>query len=134
MKLIYSDPKTGLSASMELDEDKKSALLNRKIGDEIDASVFGLTGYKVKITGGSDSSGFPLDRSMQGQLKRKTLRERKKKSTGERVYKRVTVRGNMISTDTNQVSVAIMEYGSKPIEEIFPKKESPPDNKDKEAK
>ena len=123
MKLIYSDPKTGLSASMELDDDRKAALLNRKIGDEIDASVFGLTGYKVKITGGSDSSGFPLEPSMQGQLKRKTLRERKKKSTGERVYKRVTVRGNMISSDTNQVSVAIIEYGSKPVEEIFPKKE-----------
>ncbi len=123
MKLIYSDPKTGMSASMELDDDRKAALLNRRIGEEIDASVFGLTGYKVKITGGSDSSGFPLDRSMQGQLKRKTLRERKKKSTGEMVYKRVTVRGNTISSDTNQMSVVIIEYGSKPIEEIFPKKE-----------
>ena len=123
MKLIYSDPKTGLSASMELDDDRKAALLNRKIGDEIDASIFGLTGYKVRITGGSDSSGFPLEPSMQGQLKRKTLRERKKKSTGERVLKRVTVRGNMISSDTSQVSVAITEYGSKPVEEIFPKKE-----------
>ena len=133
MKLIYSDPKTGLSASMELDDDRKAALLNRKIGDEIDASIFGLTGYKVRITGGSDSSGFPLEPSMQGQLKRKTLRERKKKSTGERVLKRVTVRGNMISSDTSQVSVVITEYGSKPVEEIFPKKEKK-EEASKEAK
>ena len=70
---------------------------------------------------------------MQGQLKRKTLRERKKKSTGERVLKRVTVRGNMISSDTSQVSVAITEYGSKPVEEIFPKKEKK-EEASKEAK
>lgn len=132
MKLIYSDPKTGLSASMELDDDRKDALLNRKIGDEIDASVFGLTGYKVRITGGSDSSGFPLEPSMQGQLKRKTLKERKK-STGKRVNKRVTVRGNTVSSDTNQVSVVILEYGSKPVEEIFPKKEKKGKEEAKEA-
>ena len=49
---------------------------------------------------------------------------RKQKRKGQkRVLRRITVRGNTISTETNQVSASIIEYGSKPLEEMFPKKE-----------
>ena len=63
---MYSDPKTGLTAQMELDEAQSAQLLNRRIGDVVEGAPFGLSGYKLKIKGGSDSSGFPLDRSIQG--------------------------------------------------------------------
>ncbi len=123
MKLLYSDKRTGMTASIELDSDMASLLLNRKIGSEIDASPFGLTGYTLKITGGSDSSGFPLDRSiaMQGKVKVVKMQHRKRGSAA----RRVVVRGNAITADVKQVSAVITAYGSKPLEGIFPKKAAP---------
>lgn len=123
MRLLYSDTKTGLTASMELDEDKGAMLLNRKIGDEIEGSTFGMTGYKLRITGGSDTSGFPLDRSIaqQGKIRVMRVQYRKKREPARRM---MTVRGNLIGQDTRQVSAIITEYGSKPVGELFPKREA----------
>ena len=123
MKLMYSDPKTGLTAQMELDESQSAQLLNRRIGDVVEGAAFGLSGYKLKIKGGSDSSGFPLDRSIQGSQKLHVMR--KVASSGKRKgeYKRMMIRGGMISADTIQVSAVITEYGSTPIETLMPKKE-----------
>jgi small subunit ribosomal protein S6e len=123
MKLLYSDLKTGKTSSVELDSEKALLLLNLKIGSEIDGTAFGLTGYKLKITGGSDSSGFALDRSISGQAKIRAMRSRNMKGKEKGVHKMVTLRGNMITNDTKQVSTIITEYGSKPLDEIFPKKE-----------
>lgn len=121
MKLLYSDKKTGLTATMELDEEKAAVLLNRKIGSEIDGSVFGLAGYTLKITGGSDSSGFPLDRSIAQQGKLRVMRTQRRKGR-EPARRRLMVRGNAITADTKQVSAIITQYGSRPLEELFPKK------------
>ncbi len=120
MKLLYSDKKTGLTASMELDQEKALLFVNRKIGSDVDGTAIGLSGYKLKITGGSDSSGFALDPSIAGQGKVRTMRDRKRKGKSMRI--KVMVRGNTITAETKQVSVEIVEYGSKPVEELFPKK------------
>ena len=122
MKIVYSDPKSGKTAQMELSKDRSALVLNYKIGDVIDGAVVGLAGFKLKITGGSDNSGFPLDRSIQGTIKTRSKR------IGESgrmagVPKMQTVRGNMISPDIEQVNLVIVEYGDKPAEELFPKKE-----------
>lgn len=122
MKFLYSDKKTGKTASVELSVDQVTYLLNRKLGSEIDGTALGFSGYKFKITGGSDSSGFGMDRSISEQLKIRVMRKQKRKGQ-KRVLRRITVRGNTISTETNQVSASIIEYGSKPLEEMFPKKE-----------
>ncbi len=79
MKFLYSDKKTGKTAGMDLDAEKASYLYSKKIGDEIDGTILGLTGYKLKITGGSDSSGFALEPSIGGQLKIRVMRQRSKK-------------------------------------------------------
>jgi len=121
VKLLYSDKKSGLTATMELDEEKSALLLNRKIGSELEGSLFGLTGYTLKITGGSDSSGFPLDRSIAQQGKLRVLRVQRRKGR-EPARRRLMVRGNLIGADTKQVSAVITAYGSRPLEEIFPKK------------
>lgn len=120
MKIVYSDPKTGKSAQMELEKGKEAVLLNHKVGDVVDASALGLTGYKLKITGGSDSSGFPMDRSVESMLKTKVLKRVSKFGEMKGQYKRKTVHGGVISEDIAQVNAVITEYGDKPATELFP--------------
>ncbi len=74
MILVYSDAKTGKSAQLTIDPAKVPMLLSYKITDVIDGSEFGMPGYKFKITGGTDTSGFPLRNSIQGSIKTKVLR------------------------------------------------------------
>ena len=116
MKIVYSDPKTGNSNQVDAPQDISHYLLNKRIGDEIDGSVFGLIGYKLKITGGSDKSGFPMDKSIDNAIKTKILKRLKKD------YQRKLVRGKIISNDTEQINTVIIEYGSKPLDEIFKQK------------
>ena len=120
MKIVYSDPKSGRTAQAELGKDKAGLVLNYKIGDTIDGGIIGLTGCKLKITGGSDNSGFPLERSIQGTIKTRTSRiTATGRSAGK--PKMQTVRGNMVSTDVEQLNTVITEYGEKGVDEIFPK-------------
>jgi small subunit ribosomal protein S6e len=115
--LVYSDAKTGKSAQLTIDAAKVPMLLNYKVSDVIEGSEFGLPGYKLRITGGSDSSGFPLRKSIQGSIKTKILR-RSKAFAGK--HRRTSVRGGTISADTMQINAVIVEYGSKPVGELFP--------------
>lgn len=120
MKIVYSDPKTGKSAQMQLDNDKSAMLLNHKINDVVDGSAFGLSGYKLKITGGSDKSGFAMNKSITGSIKTKVLKRVAMSGKKKGQYKRSTVRGGMISNDTELVNTIIVEYGEKPASELFP--------------
>ncbi len=130
LKIVYSDPKSGRTGQTELSKDKASLVMNYKIGDTIDGAAVGLPGFKLKITGGSDNSGFPLDRSIQGTIKTRAKRTQESgKHAG--VQHMQTVRGNMISVDVAQVNTIIVEYGDKSLDELFPKSEK---QKQKEAK
>ena len=124
MKIVVSDPKSGKSKGMELASDASLALVGRKIGDAIEGSAFGLSGYKLKIKGGSDSSGFPLNRTIQGTGKVKLLKLVASSGKEKGQYKRESVRGGIIAADTAQVNLAIVEYGEKPIVEIMEAKEA----------
>ncbi len=123
MKIVYSDPKSGRSGQMELPADKAAPLMNKKIGEEFDASFIGLTGYKLKITGGSDKSGFPMEKSIDGTAKVRILREVASSGRQKGQRTRMTRRGNMITADTEQVNTIIIEQGEKSLDELFPKKE-----------
>ena len=120
MKIVYSDPKTGKSAVMQLDTDKSTFLLNHKLNDVIDGTVLGLSGYKLKITGGSDKSGFALNGSISGSIKTRVLRRVSNSGKNKGIHERKMVRGNTISSDTELVNTVIVEYGEKPTSEIFP--------------
>ena len=122
MKIVYSDPKTGKSAQLVLEGDRAVALLNSKINDTIDGDSIGLPGYKLKITGGSDDSGFPLMKGIGGAIKTSVLRKVANSGREKGVHERLTVRGSTISADTVQVNTMIVEYGSKPVSELFPEK------------
>jgi small subunit ribosomal protein S6e len=121
MKLVYSDPKNGKSGQMTLDPDKAALLMNHRINEVVDASPFGLSGYKLKITGGSDTSGFPMHFSIGGSIKTKQLKRVANSGKLKGQYKRSTVRGNLISNDIALVNTIIVEYGDRPApSELFP--------------
>lgn len=89
-----------------LDEAKARTFVGLKIGDKVDASIIGLKGELV-ITGGSDSSGFPMRPDIHGGVKVKVLLSGppgfKPRKKGER--RRKTVRGNTITPDIVQINV-----------------------------
>lgn len=94
-------------------EQTKVNLKGLKIGDKIKGDQIGLVGYELEITGGSDSSGFPLRKDMAGPIKKKILISKgigyKSKRKGEK--RRKTMRGNEISYDTSLINLKIVKYG-----------------------
>lgn len=124
-KAVIGDPKTGRSYSTIVSDQHATALLGKRIGDELDGIFFGIPGYKVRITGGTDFSGFPMRRDLQGPQKKRILVSKglgfKPKIKGQR--KKKTFRGNTISADITQINVVITQYGQKPVEEYLGKKE-----------
>ena len=112
VKIVVSDPKTAKSVQIEVKE--PTWLYGKKIGDIIDGSKFGLEGYKLEITGGSDIAGFPMRKEVEGAVRKKIWWWVDKRT---RVKK--TVYGNTISDEIVQVNTKILEYGQKPFEEIY---------------
>lgn len=127
MKIVYSDRKSGRSAQAEVQKDSEAALMGKAIGDEFDGSVAGLEGFRLKITGLSDNCGTPSRKAVAGSRKKYVLMNASHQRKGMRT--RVLVRGNTVSADTVQVNAAIESYGSKSLDEIFPKKEKQAEEK-----
>jgi len=111
-QLILSDPSTGKSMKIELKEGKARAFLGLKIGDEIDGSIIGVEG-RIRITGGTDQSGFPLRADIPGGVKKRILSGKsvgiKEVERGERV--RRLIRGNTITEDTYQINAVLIRPG-----------------------
>ena len=123
-KVVISDPKSKNSYQKEL-EQHQSQCLGKKINDKIKGDAFGLTGYELQITGGSDKDGFPMRSDMEGIGRKKILVTAgvgfHSKKKGER--KRKSIRGNTISTAISQINTKVVTYGSKPIEKLIGKTE-----------
>jgi small subunit ribosomal protein S6e len=141
-KFVISDPETRKSYQLEVDQTKAFGLIGKKISDEFDGDLLGLSGYTLKITGGSDRDGFPMHHLVQGSVRKRILLSSPPgfhpEKKGER--KRKTIRGNTISADMAQINVKVVKKGAKPLEEILPskpkakeeKKEEKPEEKPKE--
>ncbi|MFN3267665.1 MAG: 30S ribosomal protein S6e [Zestosphaera sp.] len=91
--------------------DKANAFIGKKIGDTVPASVVGLPAeWKLLITGGSDSSGFPMIYSLQGGVKKALLLSEPPgfhpQNEGER--RRKFVRGNTITDDIVQINTKLI--------------------------
>ena len=110
-KIIVSDPETGTSKAVELEETRAIPLIGRRSGEIIDGSIVGLPGHKVQITGGSDKDGFPMRPSVHGGVRRRVILSGgvgfNSRAEGER--KRKTVRGNVITDEIVQVNMRIAE-------------------------
>jgi small subunit ribosomal protein S6e len=124
-KLIVADPGTGKSTMYELSDDQFRAFRGLRIGTEIEGSTVGVDG-KIKITGGSDSAGFPMRQDVQGGVKKYVLLTRgvgfKSKEEGQK--KRKMVRGNTITEEIYQINSVLVGT---------PKKKETPKQAEKKA-
>lgn len=129
-KVIVSDPETGTSSVLELEEARALPLIGRKLGEIIDGSIVNLPGHKVQIMGGSDKDGFPMRQDVHGGVRRRVILSGgvgfKPKSTGER--RRKTIRGNVITDEIVQVNMKTVE---KPKQSKEAKKEKVKEKKEK---
>lgn len=110
-KIIVSNPEEGTSKTVELEEAQAIPLIGKKIGDILDGTILGLSGYKVQITGGSDKDGFPMRPNVHGGVRRSVVLSGgvgfNPENKGER--KRKKVRGNVITDEIVQINMKIVE-------------------------
>jgi len=117
-KIIISEPETGTSKTVELEETRAIPLIGRKVGEVIDGSIVGLSGYKAQITGGSDKDGFPMRPNVHGGIRRKVVLSGgigfNPQNKGAR--ERKMVRGNVITDEIVQINMKIVEKPKQPKE------------------
>lgn len=120
-KLVISDPESKTAIQYELDDAKTNALIGKNVGDIIEGDVIGLPGYKLKITGGSDTSGFPIRPDVHGSGKKRILIHGPPGFKPDRkgIARRKTVRGRELSSAISQVNLRIEEKGGTPLEELI---------------
>jgi small subunit ribosomal protein S6e len=120
-KIILSDPETGQSQTVELEGPRAVPLVGRKLGETIDG------GYKVKITGGSDKDGFPMRPDIHGGVKTRVVTAQgvgfHPLSKGQR--RRKTLRGSVITEETVQINMKIVEKPKKTEKEKQQQKAEP---------
>ena len=127
-KVIVSDPETGTSKVVELEESRAVTLVGRRIGEVVEGALVDLPAHKIKIVGGSDKDGVPMRPSVHGGVRRRVVLSGgvgfNPKNSGER--RRKTVRGNVITDEIVQVNTKIVEKPKKVKEEkIVPQQEVP---------
>ncbi len=109
--LIISDPETGKSQKVELEDNRMGPLVGRRIGEVIDGTVADLAGHKIQLTGGTDKDGIPMRPDVHGSAKSRIILSGgvgyKPKRKGER--KRMIVRGNTVSIETTFLNFKIVE-------------------------
>ena len=108
--LIVSDPSTGKSQKVELEDARMTPLIGKKIGDVVDGAVANMAGYKLKITGGTDKDGIPMRPDIHGSAKSQIILSGgvgfHPKSEGER--RRKVIRGNTISSESKFLNLSIV--------------------------
>lgn len=120
-QLNIGDPESGKTFKTIIEGAKATALVGKRISDEVDGNPMGFPGYTFKITGGSDKDGFPMRSNLDGPIRKKIMAT---KSQGFRIdkkgeKKRKLVRGNTVSDEIYQVNIKIVEKGKKKIEELI---------------
>ena len=119
--LIISDPKTGTSQKVELEDAMMNPLIGRRIGDIMEGTIANMAGYQIKLTGGTDKDGIPMRPDVHGGVKGRYILSGgvgyKPKKKGER--KRVVVRGNTVTAETTFLNFTIVE---KPEDDKKPEK------------
>lgn len=120
-KVVVSNPKDGRAYQIDLKDAEANALIGKSIGNVVDGSIFGLSGYKVKITGGCDGSGFVMKPDLPGPRRQRILMAvgvgYVPKLPGQR--RRKMVRGKEIAPDIVQINAKVVEYGNKSIKALL---------------
>ena len=117
-KVIVSDPQTGTSKVVELEEARAAPFIGRRTGEIMDGAAVDLPATKVQIMGGSDKDGVPMRPNVHGGVRRKVVLSGgvgfNPTKGGER--KRKAVRGNIITDEIVQINMKMVEQPSKPKE------------------
>ncbi|MCH7660897.1 MAG: 30S ribosomal protein S6e [Euryarchaeota archaeon] len=120
-KVVVGDPETGATYQRDVDGQDANRFLGIDIGEEVDGSAVGLSGYSLTLTGGSDNAGRPLRSDISGPNLKQVLLTGgtgyKPKRDGER--KRVTVRGREVSEEVVQINAKISSRGDESVEDLF---------------
>jgi small subunit ribosomal protein S6e len=126
-KIIISDPESGKSQFMEVEETQAALLIGRKLGEVIDGAGVKMSGYKLMITGGSDKDGFPMRPNIHGGVRVGAILSEgvgfHPSQTGMR--KRKTLRGNVITEAIVQINMKIIKKPKKKEKAEKPKEEAP---------
>jgi small subunit ribosomal protein S6e len=108
---IVSNPDTGESQKVEIEDSRMTALLGSRIGEILDGSVANLPGHKIQLTGGTDRDGIPMRPDVHGGVKARIILSGgvgfKPRNPGER--RRKVVRGNIVTADTTFLNFKIVE-------------------------
>ena len=110
-KIVVSDPETGTSKIVELQEARAAPLIGKRIGETMDGAVADLPGHKVQVMGGSDKDGFPMRPSVHGGVRRRIVLSGGVgfNPTTEGLRRRKTIRGNVITDEIVQINMKITE-------------------------
>lgn len=128
---IVIGTKSGKCFQKELSAMEAEALYGKTLGEEFRGEVIGITGASFLITGGSDSSGFPMRRDLPVAGKKKLLitkstgfrgKLRGKRFDGLRIKK--SVAGNIVYEKTHQLNVKTVK-GDAVVEKAFAPAEEP---------
>ena len=94
--------------TQEVKDRAAQPLLGSRIGGVVDSSVVGISGGKIRITGGSDKSGTPMRGDVHGGVKKYVLLST---GVGNRSEARVRklVRGNMVTEEIYQLNCLLVE-------------------------
>ena len=129
MRMVISSKAN--TKQIKLSEEQVARVKGLKIGETFKGDAFGLDGYILKITGGTDEDGFPMRKDMQGTRKKRLLLSNgpgyKPKEKG--VRRRKMIRGNTVENNIAQLNVVVEKAGKKKFEEIFKKEEATTEEK-----
>ena len=116
-KINIGDPKSKKTIQKDAAEDVAKQLVGKRIGDSFKGEILDLPGYEFEITGGSDSSGFPMRKDVQGISRKKILIVKgigiRKNRDGRKV--RRSVAGNTVFENTAQINVKVVKAGKTPL-------------------
>ena len=109
-KVIVSDPETGTSKVVELEEARAAPFIGRRLGETIDGTVVDLPAHKVMLMGGSDKDGVPMRGSVHGGIRRNVVLSEgagfNPTRKGER--QRKSVRGSTVTDEIVQINIKIV--------------------------
>lgn len=133
-KIVLSDPKTGKSYKVETED---QSLVGMRIGEAFPGESLGLAGYRLEITGGSDKTGTPMRKEVDGSGARRLLLSNgvgfHAKKPGQREKKRIF--GNKVGADIVQINMKVAKEGAQPLASILgPKEEKKTEEKPAEKK
>lgn len=121
IKVNIGDSKTKKTYNKTITAEQLQNFEGKKIGDKVSGELLELPGYELEIKGGSDKTGTPMRKDVEGNAPKRILIVggvglRNTKRKGKKIRKRVA--GNTIYEKTSQINLAVVKWGKDPIEPL----------------